>query len=267
MKISVLIPFLETNKKNIKVHCATGSIDKFAPKNEFLTGDFKKWQEEQRNKNFERKYILSLIYWEKDEWLFAGIYKRISVKEINKECKYKYETELQEHIAGEFIGKLIIHFKKDFRASYLKLENIIDKFELLEIKREKAKVEFPGYDKVDVSWKELEVLIHTPAWKTALENQKGVYLITDIATGKRYVGKASGEDMLLGRWENYINNGNGGNKELEKLDFENYIKENFRYSILEIFKSTTDDSIIDYRESWWKDVLLTRNKNFGYNDN
>ena len=32
MKIKELIPFLEQNKNDIKVHCATGSNDLFAPK-------------------------------------------------------------------------------------------------------------------------------------------------------------------------------------------------------------------------------------------
>lgn len=59
-----------------------------------------------------------------------------------------------------------------------------------------------------------------------MENQKGVYLITDINSGKMYVGSAYGENMILGRWENYIANGNGGNTELKKIDFE-YIKERF----------------------------------------
>lgn len=99
----------------------------------------KNQQENQTQKNFERKFILSLIYWNKDEWLFAGIYESLSVKEANGICKYKYETKLT-NIAEEFFGKLIVDFKKDFRASYLYLENQIDKFYVLELKREIAKV-------------------------------------------------------------------------------------------------------------------------------
>jgi len=52
--------------------------------------------------------------------------------------------------------------------------------------------------------------------------------------------------------------------ELKKLTFE-YIKHDFKYSILDIFKSTVDDQIILARESWWKSVLQTRK--FGYNNN
>ena len=125
---------------------------------------------------------------------------------------------------------------------------------------------FPGYDCVNISWNELTRVLEKDSWKTALENQKGVYLITDVETGKKYVGSAYGEEMLLGRWRSYATNGHGGNKELKKLEFD-YIKKNFRYSILEIYKSTIEDSIIIKRESWWKEILLTRDKRFGYNDN
>ena len=75
--------------------------------------------------------------------------------------------------------------------------------------------------------------------------------ITDSSNGKKYVGSATGENMIWGRWKDYIANGNGGNIELKSLDFE-YIQKNFRYSILEIYKSTTDDDAILERESWWK---------------
>ena len=79
-----------------------------------------------------------------------------------------------------------------------------------------------------------------------------------------YVGSAYGENMLLGRWQQYLNTGHGGNEGLKELDFD-YIKKNFRYSVLDIFKSTIDDDVIISRESWWKETLLSRT--FGYNKN
>ena len=123
---------------------------------------------------------------------------------------------------------------------------------------------FPGYDKVNVSWEELSRIVEKESWKTALQNQKGIYLITDVSNGKMYVGSAYGENMIMSRWKSYIKTGNGGNVGLKKLKFD-YIKENFKYSILDIFKSTIDDQIIIEKESWWKDVLHTRE--FGYNIN
>lgn len=175
-----------------------------------------------------------------------------------------YKTELTD-IGKEFIGKLVIKFKKEFRQSYPNLETCLDAMEVLEIKRKKMEVKFPGYDSINVSWSDLESLIKTPAWTTALANQKAVYLIVDCKTGKKYVGSAYGGNMILGRWQDYIKDMHGGNKQLKQLDLE-YIKNNFKFSILEIFKSSVDDEIIINRESFWKDVLLTRGE-FGYNDN
>ena len=72
------------------------------------------------------------------------------------------------------------------------------------------------------------------------------------------------QNMILGRWRAYVKTGHGGNAELRKISFE-HIKNNFEYSILDIFKSTTDDQSIITRERWWKSVLKTRE--FGYNIN
>ena len=277
MKLQELLPFLAENQNEFKVHCATPNGEN-NPLSIWLSGqnNFTKDQNIQTKKNFERKYILSFCEINKNgEWLFVGIYKSFGVKEIIKDKNTGkelniYDTELIEE-GKEFIGKLVVGFdlKEESpsaaRQRYRYLESLLDKMEVLELKREKVKVEFPGYDNVNVTWRELKSLIETPAWKTALENQKAVYLIVDTKTGKKYVGSAYGDNMLLGRWRNYIANGHGGNKLLKPLDFE-YIKENFKYSILEIFKSSIDDEIIINRESFWKEVLLTRTE-FGYNDN
>ena len=277
MKLQELLPFLAKNQNEFKVHCATPNGEN-NPLSIWLSGqdNFTKDQNIQTKKNFERKYILSFCEINKNgEWLFVGIYESFGVKEIIKDKNTGkelniYDTRLTKE-GKEFIGKLVVGFdlKEESpsaaRQRYRYLESLLDKMEVLELKREVLKREFPGYDNVNVSYKELESLIETPAWKTALENQKAVYLIVDTKTGKKYVGSACGDNMLLGRWRNYIANGHGGNKLLKPLDFE-YIKENFKYSILEIFKSSVDDEIIRNRESFWKEVLLTRTE-FGYNDN
>jgi len=88
--------------------------------------------------------------------------------------------------------------------------------------------------------------------------------LTDVSNGKMYVGSAYGENMILGRWRAYVKTGHGGNTGLKRLTFD-HIKQNFRYSILDIYKSTIDDQIIIDRENRWKEVLQTRK--FGYNEN
>lgn len=104
---------------------------------------------------------------------------------------------------------------------------------------------------------------------TALQNQKAVYLITDKKTGKLYVGSATSKDkMLLSRWQSYVNNGHGGNKELKDLVNKkgiDYIKEYFQYSLLENFNGKVDDDYILSREKWWKKAL--QSIEYGYNEN
>ena len=131
--------------------------------------------------------------------------------------------------------------------------------------------DFPGYDKVNLSYNQLKSILDRGKkdWIAALESQKAVYLITDTNNGKLYVGSAtSSYGMLLQRWSNYVSNGHGGNKELKRIvDSEGieYVQSYFRYTILENYNSKVDDAVVLERESWWKNILLTRT--FGYNDN
>lgn len=165
----------------------------------------------------------------------------------------------------KYCGRLIIRFKNQAQNMIRKASSIIDECEVVEILSSEFDDDiFPGYDNIFISWYQLERVISKPSWRTALINQKGIYLISDTYSGKFYVGSAYGKDMLLGRWEQYVKRKNGGNIEFKKLDDE-YIKKNFHYSILEVFKSTIDDNVIIQRENYWKKILLTRK--FGYNLN
>lgn len=263
MLLKTLIPFLEENKKDTKIHFARGGARPEEALNEFLIGDFKSWQERQNNKNFGRKYIVALIRLGNMEWLYGGIYKVNSVKPTAS-GRFEYDTTLTK-VGEEFVGRAIIYYKRQFRQSYCCLERYIDDLEVIEVRRDSYEIPFPGYDKVNLSWNELSLVIDTTPWKTALSNQKGIYLITDSSNGKKYVGSATGNNMIWGRWKSYIENGHGGNKDLKGLSF-NHIKQYFSYSILEIYKAATDDEEILDREQWWKEVLLSRGK-FGYNRN
>ena len=199
---------------------------------------------------------------EKDSWLLFHI-GRIT-KDLNKFNGVGYEFEtLTEY--EKYFGRLIIKFKNKSQTMIRLANSVMDDCEIQQILPDTFDNDiFPGYDRVNISWNELSRVITKESWKTALQNQKGVYLISNASNGKKYVGSAYGENMILGRWKAYIKNGNGGNVELKKLDFD-HIKNNFRYSILDIFKSTVDDETIILRENWWKEVLQTRE--FGYNKN
>ncbi len=268
MLIKEILPFLEEKQKDIKVHCAIGGRDNLEPLRSFRKGDFKKWQEGQNNTNFERDFILSLIFKEKDEWLFAGIYKRLSVNK-KTDGLFEYKTELTD-IGRDLIGKLVVAFQKKFRNSYLILENNIDKLYLSEILKKSYKLDpFPGFENVYVNYGLLREIINEneQSWKSALSNVKGVYLISDQKAGKLYVGSAYGEEAFWTRWKRYVETGHGGNVLLKEILGDNSIEyvDNFNFSILEIMKMNTDDPQIIAREGYWKSILLTRT--FGYNKN
>lgn len=151
-------------------------------------------------------------------------------------------------------------------------ENYIDKFVVTELlDKPYAGVDFPGYDNIDIYFPSLEFVIKNQKqdWKVALENMKGVYLIVDKKNGKKYVGSAYVDSGIWSRWCCYIGSGHGGNDELVKVIDANgidYARENFKFSLLEVFTMKTDDESIIRRESFWKEVLLIRGK-FGYNNN
>lgn len=175
---------------------------------------------------------------------------------------YEYET-LPEY--EKYFGRIIVKYQNKVQTLIRNATSVIHDIEVVQILPDVFDNDiFPGYDKVNISWEELTRVLDKGTWKTALQNQKGIYLITDISNGKLYVGATYGQDMIWGRWKTYAHAGHGGNVALRTLDFD-YIKKNFRYSILEIFKSTFEDQIILQRETWWKDALMSRK--FGYNEN
>jgi hypothetical protein len=129
-------------------------------------------QERQSKKNFEREFIVSFIYYDEDEWLFAGIYRSLDCKLVNE--YYEYDTELL-NINTDLIGRLIIRFEKTFRQSYPYLENCIDQFSISQILKDKYSIaEFPGYEKILISFNELQIIIKKkdPTWYTALREVK-----------------------------------------------------------------------------------------------
>ena len=200
---------------------------------------------------------------EKDKWLLFDISKITKDLNVYNAPGYEYE---QMNEFEKYFGRIVIEYKNKDQNMNRWANTVIRDCKVLQILEDIFDDDiFPGYENVNRSWKELQNILNKEAWKTALENQKGIYLITDKSNGKMYVGSASGKDMIYGRWSTYIKNGHGGNKELRKKGFS-YIKDNFCYSILDIYKSTTPDPIIRKRESWWKETLQTRGK-FGYNKN
>ncbi len=254
------------NLQSYKMHLATGYTN--PPIDAFFEGKFKEWQEYQTRKNFPCDMVIGLIELARNKWLFAGVYKVLGcVKKSDKHVAYS--TAL---VAGQddLIGRIIVYHERRGRASYLKGKSDGGEFYISEIKERKLSIEeFPGYDSVWLTHNKLRIIIeqNIQSWFGALSNIKGVYLISDTVSGKLYVGSATGDNGIWQRWSSYAINGHGGNKELRKLlaGKQKGYETNFQYSILEIADSHASDEYILERESYWKNVLMSRR--FGYNSN
>ncbi len=279
IKLVEILSLKEEDYKKYKIHFAIGGRNKKEPYDLFLRNEFSEWQSNQTNKNFNRDYVISLIYYDKDTWLFGGVY-RINNKDPHPISYgswdgWHYDMSLLD-MQKDLIGRMFIYFKKEFRASYPCLElkpksgmYLRDMFISSVLGKRVTINDFNGFDKVNITFQTLKYIFENEieSWKIALSNVKGVYLIVDTATGKQYVGSAYGEDCIWQRWANYANNGHGGNKELQII-LRSYGKEylnNFKYSILEVCNMNLGNDYIIERETYWKEVLMTRR--FGLNDN
>ena len=250
--------FHTVNTKEVKIHFASSPDPANNPLHVFWKGDFKRWQEWQNQRNFERPYIFSLIHYSGTNWLFAGMYQQFGKEKVDGH--YEYKTELLP-INQSLVGRLIVSFPKSFRNSYTNGENYMHEMEVSEILKFPSSFQhFPGYENVKIPFRELKPIIESSesTWKTALQHMNGVYLITDLANGNQYVGSAYGDKAFWNRWTDYISNGHGSNKLLKDVVNQNgldYVLENYQISILEIMNSN----------SIWKEVLGTRS--FGLNAN
>jgi hypothetical protein len=257
------------NLKNVKIRFNLMFENNWNPIDVFKNNEVKTLLKGQywnyKNKSYKEGQItIGFIRIKSNEnfWLLFHIGKITKDLNILNGVGYEYET-LSEY--EKYFGRLIIKFKNTSQNMIRNAESVIVDCEVAQLLPDIFDNDiFPGYDKVNISWNELSRVLEKDSWKTALQNQKGVYLITDTFNGKMYVGSAYGDEMILNRWKSYVITGHGSNKELKGIDF-NHIKAYFRYSILDIFKSSTDTLAIIERENWWKEMLLTRK--FGYNRN
>ena len=230
--------------------------------------EWKAWQEFRPKSNqFNRPYIFSVIdfYREPDIWLFGGVW------EVLERLPNSYVVSLTKR-GHHFIGRLKLHSPYRQRGTRVNLEKRLDEFTVSEILREEySGLDFPGHDRIDIGFGELEALIRNdrPDWRGALENAKGVYLIADRGTGYLYVGAAYGERGVWSRWREYIETGHGGNVGLKELLEDrglDYCRTHFRFSLLESHAARIADDAILERESHWKRVLRSHGES-GLNRN
>ena len=279
IKLVDLLNIAESDYAQYKLHFAIGRDDKKEPYRTYLVDRFQDWQERQTQKNWNRKYIISLIYYGKNLWLYGGVYEVLPTKPVpitNGDWKgWKYETKPLD-VQSDLIGRMLFYFKKEFRASYPTLElratkgmSPADIYVSSMFDKKVAITDFFGFDHVNIDHETLRLIVNDNimSWKSALSNVKGIYLIMDEVTGKQYVGSAYGDECIWHRWAEYARNGHGGNVELKELLKENGedYKFNFKYSVLEICNMSLGNEYILSRENHWKEVLMTRQ--FGLNRN
>jgi hypothetical protein len=252
--------FPEFDPSNSKVHLASFN-GKEAPIDVYLAGNFPEWQRYQTAENFRRRYVIALIELPAPHlWLFAGLYESRGAKR-QEEGEFFYDLdEIPE--CRELNGRLVIHFKRPGRQSYLKAERWAEQMLVHEVCPSPMTIRtFPGYRNVDISFQELQHLSREAptSWVSALSSVGGVYLLTDVNLGRLYVGSASGQGGIWHRWMSYANSGHGGNRELRALlKATPEQSTNWRFSILELADVTASDETVQARESHWKNILVTR---------
>lgn len=128
---------------------------------------------------------------------------------------------------------------------------------------------FPGFDDLILSFSDLQTVIEDSRyenWRQILKSVQGIYLISDMKSGKLYVGKADGSERIMGRWSAYAKTGHGGNvalRELNEVDMSH--RNHFQFSILRVFSPGASTAEIDSAENHYKRALLSRQ--FGLNRN
>ncbi len=248
--------------RNYKVHFARHNgtdhpLDVWSRSREEWRG----WQEFWPGKNdFNRPRILALAqyYPEPDTWMFGGIF------DVIERHADHYEVE-QVDLGRALEGRLKLHYVHRDRVTRARLENHFPGFVVKEVLPEPYSGRpFPGYGRIDLPFPELESLVRNGRldWRAALENVKGVYLISDRSTGSLYVGSACGDQGIWSRWSTYAMTGHGHNVGLRELIGEDvgldYCRAHFRIALLEEHPARTPDQVILERESFYKQILMSR---------
>ena len=276
------------SKIKFKFHMSTDFLGLEKSPYDCLIEDAEDWQNLNNYRNEKGKssrldgydYLVSFAQYNiygRNFFVFGGVYK----VEIAKPKHYEiggYNISLldNKNSIGEFLNKyrkrLIVKLDENLEINFELTYEAIEKknIEVFEVFPNIASGKFNGYQNVSITHKELREIVSNNelSWKLALSSVKAIYVITDIKTGKLYIGSAYGREGLLNRWNKYVTNLTGENKEFEALvkeKGEGYIPNNFKYSILEIFDTKTKDDYILERENYWKNVFET--KKFGMNKN
>ena len=224
---------------------------------------------------FPVRYIISFMnfYPKPGSSLFGGIFEVLArhwENNVEDNPSEFYDIRLVDDYK-ELIGRLRVETPYTGQQTVVNLDKY-DTVEVLELlPAPYAHHVFPGYENIDYDSAIIRKIIASDAhdWKAALSSVKGIYMLTDMNNGKKYIGAAYGDGGIWGRWQNYMYSLHGWNSELIKLydeHGEEYMQ-NFKFTLLEVYSASTLDEYIIRRENYWKGVMLSRDERYGYNDN
>lgn len=226
------------------------------------------------------KYLVSFIGHDAGYALFIGVYHVVGARRIGRKAFWAmpenqmlraygtrgpreggdplwFDLQLLPALA-ELKGRLTVQWPGIERAWCRRAER--NRISVAAIHAESVLVPaMPPWQELVLSWRQLSLI--PEAWRHALAQWRGIYFIFDSASGRGYVGSASGKDNLLGRWLNYAASGHGGNRLLRDCD-----PEAFEFSILQRTSPDMDASEIAALENTWKARLHSRAP-AGLNDN
>jgi hypothetical protein len=106
----------------------------------------------------------------------------------------------------------------------------------------------PSWRELVLDWEQLGSL--PSSWADRLRQWRGVYVIQDKTDGKNYVGSASGDQNILGRW---LQHRAGG----DAVKLRDRSSNNFLFSILQLLEHDLPSDEVVIFESTWKKRLHT----------
>ena len=259
--------------KLCKLHCAVWNGQNHP--SDVLARSWDEWTDWNRYRSarddFNRPLIFSLA---RDRtapslWLFGGIFEVTARRPEPK--AFSYDVSLRSDLMGAFIKRLVVRFEPPGRNARLSMEKHVDQFSIHSIlDAPYAGEAFPGHDQINHTLAELEVVVaqSRPDWRVALQHMKGVYVLHDRDTGEPYVGSAYGDTGIWERIRQYTESLHGGNIGLAALVEEkgrDYVRNNLSFALLEFWSMRTEDQHVLDRETYWKDVLVSRTRGLNRN--
>ncbi len=180
------IPDSEANNAKVRFNQHDGHddpMDLYLRNPEIVNSQWLFWRNKQRFFNVGQ-IAICLMKLSNDEWLLTTIKRVTKELDVTNGVNYLGE-ELEEY--KQYFGRVKIKYHRTSQSQGMYYNTVRDDLEVLEILPNVFDGdEFPGYDRVRLSYTQLESIIERKkkSWIAALENQKAVYLITDKNNGK-----------------------------------------------------------------------------------